>query len=100
MVENLGKTIKRLRKKCGLTQLQLASQLGVSKSVVSYYELSERAPSPEVLVKLATIFHVSTDYLLGISEYPTVNVSGLSNKDIQIIEELIQSLKEKSDKKN
>ena len=61
-----GDRLKKLRTSAGLTQAQLAAQLGVTKSVVSFYELRERAPSPDVLVKLTRVFHVSADYLLGL----------------------------------
>ncbi len=65
---NFGNTLKRTPNSNGMTQQQLATQIGVSKSVVSYYELQERTPSPEILLKLASIFHVSSDYLLGIEK--------------------------------
>ncbi len=61
---NFGEILKDLRKRAGLTQEQLGEQIGKSKSVVSFYELRERSPSPAILVKLASVFHVSTDYLL------------------------------------
>ena len=63
---NFGEILKDLRKRAGLTQEQLGEQIGKSKSVVSFYELRERSPSPAILVKLASVFHVSTDYLLGV----------------------------------
>ena len=66
---DFGNVLKKLRQQEGLTQQQLANKLGVTKSVISYYELQERYPSPDILTKLAQIFHVSTDYLLGIIEY-------------------------------
>lgn len=94
---DFGKILKKLRTEEGLTQQQLADRLGVTKSVVSYYELQERSPSPEVLTKLASIFHVSTDYLLGIDhngEY--IDLSGLSEDDIFTIKRLITSLRQKN----
>ena len=65
-IVDFGLRLKTLRKQAGLTQQQLAAQLGITKSVVSFYELQARSPSPEVLAKLAQIFHVSADYLLGL----------------------------------
>ena len=62
---DFGKRLKELRKQAGLTQKQLASQMNISKSVISYYEQNSRTPSPEVLKKIATIFHVSADFLLS-----------------------------------
>ena len=63
---NFGDKLKTLRTEAGMTQTELAKRLSITKSVVSYYELQERTPSPDVLIQLADIFHVTTDYLLGI----------------------------------
>jgi transcriptional regulator with XRE-family HTH domain len=68
-----------------------------TKSVVCYYEQQERYPSPEILIKLSAIFHVSADYLLGIykKEYD-VDISGLEHSDIVMVTELIQHLRAKN----
>lgn len=92
---DFGLRLKTLRKQAGLTQQQLAVQLGITKSVVSFYELQERSPSPDVLVKLAQIFHVSTDYLLGLDTAETIDVSGLDEKDISALRTLADSLRSK-----
>ena len=95
IIVDFGNHLKELRTQAGLTQSQLAQRLGITKSVVSFYELQERSPSPDVLVKLAGIFHVSTDYLLGLDKKETVDISGLSEKDIAIIRSLVESLRDK-----
>ena len=87
--------IKTLRKQAGLTQQQLAAQLGITKSVVSFYELQARSLSPEVLAKLAVIFHMSADYLLGLDNRETIDVSGLAEKDISTLRALAESLRVK-----
>lgn len=92
---DFGKTLKELRLNAGLTQQQLAAQLGVTKTVVSYYELHTRTPSPEILVKLAAIFHVSSDYLLGIEKDRTIDVSGLDEQEITILITLVELLRKK-----
>ncbi|MCD8152418.1 MAG: helix-turn-helix domain-containing protein, partial [Clostridiales bacterium] len=51
-ITNFGTMLKDLRTKSGMTQKQLAAQIGVTKSVISFYELHERTPSPEVLYML------------------------------------------------
>ena len=95
MVE-FGRKIKELRQSVGMTQKQLADLLGVTSSVVSYYELSERTPSPDVLIKLSAIFHVSTDYLLGLDKTESIAISGLSEDDKRLIHNLIDNLKKKN----
>ena len=88
--------LKELRTQAGLTQLQLAQRLGVTKSVISFYELSERAPSPDVLIRVAQIFHVSTDYLLGLDRKETIDITDLNKNDIAILRALTNRLREKS----
>ena len=92
---DFGNTLKKLRLQEGLTQQQLADKLGVTKSVVSYYELQERSPSPEILMKLSHIFHVSTDYLLGLEHKEMIDLSGLNDDDIITIKRMISSLRNK-----
>ena len=100
MVEslNFGKILKELRLKSGLTQKQLAAQMGVTKSLISFYELQERVPSPSVLVKLSAIFHVSTDYLLGIATTKRLDVSDLDEDDIKVVSLMVDTLRKKNKK--
>ena len=93
---DFGARLKELRKQSGLTQKQLADQIGVTKSVVSFYELRERTPSPEVLIKLATVFHVSSDYLLGIESGRYIDISGLSVDDEKAVRLIIDQLRKKN----
>ena len=93
---DFGTRLKELRKQNGLRQQQLAERVGVTKSVISFYELKERAPSPDVLTKLSYIFHVSTDYLLGIERNKTVDVTGLSDEDIRAVQLIVDRLRNKS----
>ena len=96
---DFGNTLKKLRLQEGLTQQELATRLGVTKSVVSYYELQERYPSPEILTKLASVFHVTTDYLLGIVQTETIDLTGLDDEDIITVKRLVSSLRAKNKKK-
>ena len=96
-MQDFGKRIKELRQKAGLTQQQLAERIWVSKAAISNYELYERNPSPEILIKLARVFHVSTDYLLGIEEKTQVlDVSDLTDEDIQVLESTAALLRKKN----
>lgn len=57
-----------LRKKRGLSQQQLAEQLGLSTSAIGMYERGKREPSHETLREICNFFDVSTDYLLGFED--------------------------------
>lgn len=91
-----GQRLKELRKNAGLSQKQLGQLIGVTKSVISFYELQDRSPSPLVLVKLSGVFHVSTDYLLGLDRRETIDLAGLSEKDVAMLQALAKRLREKN----
>ncbi len=97
-MDNFAKRMKMLRKQMGLNQTQLAERMGTSKSMISYYENQDRSPSPEILIKLSTIFHVSTDYLLGLESEQVLKVSNLSEDDIEFVKLTIEKLSKKDNK--
>ena len=63
--------ISALRKKAGISQKQLGEVIGVSNKAICTMEIGTRETTFEKLVLLAEFFHVSTDYLLGITDDPT-----------------------------
>lgn len=64
----LGNKIATLRKGLSMTQPMLAEKMNVSQSTVTSWENDRRNVSGDDLVKLAKLFNVSTDYLLGKTE--------------------------------
>lgn len=66
-------TLARLRRERGLTQAELAARLGISKSAVSMYERGNREPELDLLEKMADVFGVSVNALLGRAEDELVN---------------------------
>lgn len=86
--------IKAIREQRGLTQADLAKQLGITRSSVNAWEQGISVPSTQYIVELAGLFKVSADYLLGIDTTATVNVSGLSDEDIQLVQQLIDHLRQ------
>lgn len=93
---NFGNRLKELRIQKGLTQKELGERVGVTKSVISFYELRERTPSPDVLIKLASVFHVSADELLGIQKKEVVDVSGLDEDDVKVVRVVVEQLRKKN----
>lgn len=61
----MSSTLKSLRQKRGLTQVQLAEILHVSQSSISQYEAKETFPSEDLLSQIAQFFGVSISYLLN-----------------------------------
>lgn len=66
---NFGEKLYYLRTKQGVFQKELAAYLHLSISAVSSYENDVHSPDLKTLEKIAQYFHVSTDYLLGRTEY-------------------------------
>ena len=92
---NMGEKLKSLRIEKKLTQKQVADRIGLAISAVSSYESGTRYPSYDVLVKLARIFHVSTDYLLGMTDIRNIDVTGLSDNEIELVSQLVDTLRNK-----
>lgn len=87
--------IKMLREKCGITQAELAKQLGLTRAGVNAWEMGISVPSTAYVVELALFFKVSTDYLLDLKETATVSVEGLNDREIASVVEIINCLKNK-----
>ena len=96
VMKMVAERIKNLREQKGLTQTQLAKQLGITRSSVNAWEMGISIPSTQYIVELSQIFKVSTDYLLGVDTSATVSVAGLSQKDVQLIHTIVSHLREKN----
>ena len=94
----MNETIKQLRISRGYNQVEFARILGVTKQCVSNWENDNVIPSIEMLVKIADVFHVTTDYILGRSDTTSIDVAGLSNEQISHISLIIDDLKKLSKK--
>lgn len=64
----LGERLKEEREKRGLTQQDVADEIGVTKQAIFSYEKGVRSPTVTTLCALAQFFEVTTDYLCGIAE--------------------------------
>ena len=96
MIQGLSKKLTLLRQQNKMSQSEVARKIGVSSSAVSAYEADEISPSLDTLVKIADLFHVSTDYLLGVS-YPrdkaVLDTSGLNKQQLTVLQNLIDIMK-------
>lgn len=90
---DFGNNLKTLRLKKNWTQAQLAQKLGITKSVISAYETGIRLPSYDILIHIAKIFNVSTDYLLGLEKKYEIDLSGLTEEEIRALLALIEAMK-------
>lgn len=93
-----GKRIKALRTRNEMTQTDLAEKLGVSKSIISAYEKGNRTPAFETIINLSNIFNVPAGIFFSKPEsseenIQTVDVTGLTLKQIAVVEAVIRSLR-------
>lgn len=89
----LNEKIKELRTTMGISQVTLASELGVTKQCISNWENDNIQPSIEMLVKMADYFTVSTDELLGRATNCSVSLDGLSSEIQAHVRSLVKDLK-------
>lgn len=98
MIIDLSVRLRQLRLDKRLRQDQVARLVGVSKGAISAYETDIRQPSYDVLIRLANLYRVSTDYLLGRTDDRTLDISGLSAREVAIVSELVASMTAKNQK--
>ena len=88
-------TIKSLRETAGLSQSALAKRLGVTRSSVNAWEMGLSIPTAQYSVELSQLFHVSTDYLLGLNNTQAIYIDRLSQEEKQILYSLIHYFQDK-----
>ncbi|MCI8973164.1 MAG: helix-turn-helix transcriptional regulator [Lachnospiraceae bacterium] len=87
MICNLGNKLKSARIQNNLSRKVIAQRIGVSVSMVGLYESNVRQPSLPILIKLAAIYKVSVDYLLGTetNKQNILYLDGLTSKQIEAL---------------
>ena len=99
MVSNsmISVRLKELREDLHLRQDQVAKLMRVNKNAISTYENGTREPSLGMLVRLARLYRVSTDYLLGVTDNRVVDISGLTEHEATLICELVEDMTKKNE---
>lgn len=82
----IGARIAALRRQAGLSQAELAQRIRVSPSAVGMYEQGRREPSADMLVAMAQVFGVSTDYLLTGKPVCEMDHTAFSNAFLQSLD--------------
>ena len=96
MIYGLYEKIKTQRIQVGLSQSELAKKLGVTKSAVNSWESGTNSPSVTYIIKMSQIFSVSTDYLLGVSQRLTVDITDLDDQQKQAVRLIIRLFENKN----
>lgn len=94
MIQGLGERLQKQRQLLKISQKEAAAAIGVSASIISNYESSERVPSVENLMALARLYQCSTDYLLGLKKTSVINLdtSMLTNEQQILLQAFLSSL--------
>lgn len=85
----LSDMIKSLREDAGFSQSQLAKKLDVTRSSVNAWEMGLSTPTTHYIVELSKLFHVSTDYILGLDKTRTIILDGYTEEQIELLYKLI-----------
>ncbi len=86
--------LKDLRDRLGYTQSDLAKKLSVTRASVNAWEMGISAPSTSWLVELSNLFHVTTDYLLGLDNCITIRTNNLSDRAVTAILNTVEAFYE------
>ena len=81
-------TIKSLREESGITQTSLAKKIGVTRSAVNAWEMGLSIPTAQYIVELSQMFHVSSDYILGLDNQESLYIDVLNDKQKKIIRDI------------
>ncbi len=94
MVKGLGERLHEQRLNLRISQKDAAHAIGVSPSIISNYESSERTPSVENLMALAGLYRCSVDYLLGITNtnQTCIDTSMLTEKQRLFLQQFLDEL--------
>ncbi len=90
----LGERIKQLRKENGMTQVDMAQKLGVTKGTVSTWETDSRVPGFETLNQMCDMFQRSLDYLMGRSDDATPPVRTDEEQNELAMSQVAEDLRE------
>lgn len=86
--------IRELRHSLGINQVEFGKRLNVTKQCISNWENNNIMPSIDMLIRISKTFSVSADYLLGLDDQRTLNVSGLSAEQIFHLQAIADDLKQ------
>ena len=68
-MKEFNERLKELRISKNLSQEQLAKETGISSTAICYYETGQRVPNAQVIITIAKYFNVTSDYLLGLTDF-------------------------------
>ena len=95
-IGGLDTRLKNSRHRANLSRGQVAEQVGITSSTLADYEIGHRQPSLPVLVSLADIYGVTTDFLLGRDKTAPpclLDITGLNEEQIDALRHVLRVMK-------
>ena len=92
-----GEKLRKLRLQFGWSQVQVAEKLNVSKQTVSNWENNNVLPSIDLLLRIASLFSCSTDYLLDIEHRRYIEITGLTEEQLTLLQQIASQFRHGSD---
>ena len=86
----ISEKIKSLREDAGLSQAQLARKLDVTRSSVNAWEMGLSTPTTQYVVELCKLFHVSSDYLLGLESGQSLQLYEYTQDEVELVYQLLR----------
>lgn len=86
----ISEKIKSLREDAGLSQAQLARKLDVTRSSVNAWEMGLSTPTTQYVVELCKLFHVSSDYLLGLESGQSLQLYEYAQDEVELVYQLLR----------
>lgn len=82
--------IRQLREQSGMSQVQLAKKLDVTRSSVNAWEMGLSTPTTQYIVALTKLFHVSADFILGIEVDQSISLRGYTEEEVALVLKLLR----------
>lgn len=90
----LGARLRERRVALKLTQTEVAERVGVFSAQISYFEIGDRRPSPEILTSLATALSCTTDWLLHRSGAPELSATDTTDATNAALKSMLDDVNE------
>ena len=96
--DTIGRRLRHLRKSAGLSQETISDLVYVSRETVRDWELDICRPTCDSLIALAQCYHVSADFILGVSDSAGISLERLTNDEAKAVTMLVQAMEKANQK--
>lgn len=91
MIYNMDERLKELRENRQLSQEEVGKILGVTRATISGYECGNAQPPADIIVKLASLYRCTSDYILGLDSQKSITIDSLPPKKQKLFSQLVNT---------